>query len=163
MAGASTVALSSVAADRTLVVDAADSEERLLEIPVDDGDEVALEYMHSVERTPVEDVYVVDWPELRAERMVFHSHGAGLPTKNVERTDEGFVVEGTGTYEKLRVSPGSIAGHELVVNGERYDLVDRTDGNVVLSLIDANARDALESRLETMFADHSYELIDISE
>lgn len=162
-AGASTVAVSSVAADRALAVDDADSGDRLLEVPVDDGDEVVLAYTHSVERTPVRDVYVVDGSELRAERMVFHSHGAGLPTENVERTDEGFVVEGTGRYRNLRVTPGEIAGHELVVDGERYDLVDRADGTVVLSLTDVSIPDALGYRFETMFADRRYESIDISE
>lgn len=156
-AGASTVAVSSTAADRTLIVDEtdsdSDSDERLFEIPVDDGDEVALEYTHSVERTPVEDIYVVDGPVLRGDRMVFHSHGAGLPTDDIERTDEGFVTEATGTYDVLRVSPGPVAGHELVVDGERYDLAGRADGSVALSLTDRSVFDAVTNRFETPVAD----------
>ncbi|NUB90231.1 DUF1850 domain-containing protein [Haloterrigena sp. SYSU A558-1] len=127
--------VASGATERTLVVADADSGEPLLEVPVDEGDEVILSYTHSVEKTPVQDVYVVDGTELRADRVVFHSHGAGLPSDEpIERTDEGFVVDGEGSHEEIVVSPGSIAGHELVVDGDRYDLVERSNGSVVLAI-----------------------------
>ena len=133
----STAVIALDGSERTLVVADAESGDRLLEISVDEGDEVTLAYTHSVEKTPVEDVYVVDGTELRMDRMVFHSYGAGLPaTEPVERTDEGFVVTGTDSYEQVTVAPGSVAGHELVVDGERYDLVDRSDGSVVVYVDD---------------------------
>lgn len=134
--------------ERTLVVADADSGDRLLEIPVEEGDEVTLSYTHSVEKTPVQDIYAVDGTELRADRMVFHSHGAGLPSDEpIERTDDGFVVAGDGSYEELVVSPSSIAGHELVVDGERYDLVAESDGSIVLT-IDGTIGDRLTAPLE---------------
>lgn len=127
--------VASGATERTLVVADADSGEPLLEVPVDEGDEVILSYTHSVEKTSVQDVYVVDGTELRADRMVFHSHGAGLPSDEpIERTDDGFVIAGEGSHERIVVSPGSIAGHELLVDGERYDLVERSNGSVVLEV-----------------------------
>ncbi|MGQ3412843.1 DUF1850 domain-containing protein [Natrinema sp. LN54] len=127
--------MSSASGGQTLVVTDADSGERLLEVPVDDGDEVTLAYTHSVEKTPVEDVYVVEDDVLRMDRMVFHSHGAGLPAaESMERTDEGLVVTRNDTYEAVPVAPGSIAGHELVIDGERYDLVERSDGPVDISV-----------------------------
>ncbi|WP_222915612.1 DUF1850 domain-containing protein [Natrinema sp. SYSU A 869] len=133
----SAAVVASTSGGQTLVVADADSGERLLEVPVDDGDEVTLAYTHSVEKTPVEDVYVVDGAELRMDRMVFHSHGAGLPAAEpMERTDEGLVVTRNDTYEAVPVVPGSIAGHELVINGERYDLVERSDGPVAISVDD---------------------------
>ncbi|SIR90203.1 DUF1850 domain-containing protein [Natronorubrum daqingense] len=139
----------SASADRTLLVaDAADGD-ALLEIPVDDGEELTLSYTHSVEKTPVEDVYVVDGDVLRMDRMVFQSFGAGLPTDDIERTDEGYVRESDESTEELRVTPGSIAGHELVVGAERYDLVERSDGRTVtLSVTDRTLRDALETTVD---------------
>jgi hypothetical protein len=142
LSGATAVAVSSTA-DRTLIVADAETDDRLLEIPVDQGDEVKIAYTHSVQKTPVEDVYVVDGSTLRADRSVFHSFGAGLPTENVERTDEGYVVEGDERYDELAVTPGTIAGHELIVGTERYDLVEATSGSVVLSLVDRRPSDAL--------------------
>ncbi|MDQ2051850.1 DUF1850 domain-containing protein [Natronolimnohabitans sp. A-GB9] len=146
---ATAVAIPVVQGERTLVVADADTGERLLEEPVDDGTDVTLSYTHSVERTPVEDVYVVDGTTLRMERMVFHSHGAGLPTDDrIERTDEGFVYPVNDTYEEVIVAPGSIAGHELVVDGERHDLVAMADGSVVISVTERRLTDRLPVQLQ---------------
>lgn len=142
--GATALTVPSAVADETLVVADAETDERLFEIGVDQGEEVTIAYTHSVQRSPVEDVYVVNGTELRADRSVFHSFGAGLPV-DVERTDEGYVVDGTGTYAELSVVPGAIAGHELVVGGERYDLVEVADGPVVLFVTDRSVGDVLTS------------------
>lgn len=131
-------------AERTLVVADGDTGERLLEIPVDDGDEVTLAYTHSVEKTPVQDIYVVDGTTIRMDRMVFHSHGAGLPSDEpIERTDDGFVVYSDDTYDELGVVPAPVAGHELVVDDKRYDLVARSDGWVTISLTDRTPLDSI--------------------
>jgi hypothetical protein len=141
--GATAVVAPSAAADNTLVVADAETDERLFEIAVDQGDEVTLTYTHSVQKTPVKDVYVVDGSELRAERSEFRSFGAGLPTEDVERTDEGYVVEGSGSYDELRVAPGEIAGHELVIGDERYDLAGTAEGRVVIFLAERTVTDAI--------------------
>ena len=134
----------------TLVVADAETGETLLEAPVEDGDTVTLAYTHSVEKTPVEDVYVVDGTTLRMTEMRFRSHGAGLPSdESVERDGEWFVVDRNDRYETVRVAPGAIAGHELVLesdqhgdeqdDGKRYDLVEHSDGQVTLT-VRANAQ-----------------------
>jgi hypothetical protein len=151
--GATAVVVPSAAADNTLVVTDAETDERLFEIAVDQGDEVTLAYTHSVQKTPVKDVYVVDGSELRAERSEFRSFGAGLPTEDVERTDEGYVVEGSGSYDELFVVPGEIAGHELVVGDQRYDLVGSADGPVVLFLTERTVTDAIADHEETVRTD----------
>jgi hypothetical protein len=151
LAGVTAVAVSSTA-DRTLLVTESASDERVFELPVEQGEEITIAYTHSVQQTPVEDVYAVDGPTLRADRSVFHSFGAGLPTENVERTEEGYVIEGTETYDELHVSPGEIAGHELVVSGERYDLAGAANGSVTLSLADRGVADAIADRTTSVGA-----------
>lgn len=158
LVGATAFATSSATADNTLVVADADSGDRLFEIPVCQGDEVTVSYMHSVQRTPVKDVYVVDGTELRAERSVFHSFGAGLPTEDVERTDDGYVVEGSGSHDELSVVPGEIAQHKLEIGGERYDLVEATDGRIVLSLTDRTVRQAVTPRKNPVDSNRPIEL-----
>lgn len=140
VAAFATVALGATASalvssqDKTLIVADADSGERLLEIPVEDGDTVVLSYTHSVEKTPVRDVYVIEGAGIRMDRMEFSSFGAGLPTDDVERTADGYVVERDDQYEQLSVAPSEIAGHELVVEETRYDLVDAADGSVFITV-----------------------------
>lgn len=119
--------------ERTLVVTSDDGKSLLTE-PVTDDTTIRLEYTHSVEKTPVADVYVVDGTELRMIRMEFDSYGAGLPADApVERAadGEGYVYELDRSYDRLDVAPGEHAGHQLVVDGERYDLVDRSGGEPV--------------------------------
>jgi hypothetical protein len=119
--------------ERTLLVADAETGERLLAVPVAEGTTVALNYTHSVEKTPVLDVYAVDGTELEMVRMEFRSYGAGLPARaDVTITEnDTFVFDPEGSYEELYVTPGPIAGHELVVGDRAYDLVDLSDARTV--------------------------------
>lgn len=119
--------------ERVLVV-ASDDGKVLLSEPVTDDTTVRLEYTHSVEKTPVADVYTVDGTTLRMTHMEFNSYGAGLPSDApVERAadGEGYVYELDRTYDRLTVSPGERASHRLVIDGARYDLVERSGGEPV--------------------------------
>lgn len=119
--------------ERVLVVETDDGKVLLTE-PVTDDTTVRLEYTHSVEKTPVADVYTVDGTTLRMTRMEFDSYGAGLPANApVERAadGQGYVYELNRTYDRIAVSPGERAGHRLVIDGERYDLVERSEGDPV--------------------------------
>jgi hypothetical protein len=128
-------ALGSVAAapDRqVLVVSDAETGERYLETPVDDGTVVALEYTHSVEKTRVYEAYTVRGDRLVMTRMEFESFGWGLPSRaNVTRENGTFIYDPPGKYERLTVAPGRIAGHRLHVEDETYDLVAVSDGRSV--------------------------------
>jgi hypothetical protein len=120
----------------TLVVADAETGERYLEVPVDDGTTVALEYTHSVEKTRVYDEYTVRGDRLEMTRMVFESYGWGLPSRaNVTRANGSFIYDPPGSYERLTVAPGRIAGHELHVADRTYDLTAVSDGrSVTLSI-----------------------------
>lgn len=130
---AATTDRSTAAGERLLVVEDAETGERLLAVPVAEGTTVALNYTHSVEKTPVLDVYAVDGTELEMVRMEFRSYGAGLPARaDVTVTEnDTFVFDPEGSYEELYVTPGPIAGHELVVGDRAYDLVDLSDARTV--------------------------------
>lgn len=132
------VALATVAqaaASPVLVVSDQETGEELLVTPVDDGTAVTLEYMHSVEKTTVRDVYVVDDGDLRMTRMEFSSFGWGLPARaDIDgRTADGefYITFDDRTYEQVNVVPGTVAGHTLVVDDEEYDLVERSDATAV--------------------------------
>ncbi|WP_254864410.1 DUF1850 domain-containing protein [Halovivax gelatinilyticus] len=125
--------------NRRLVVAVAETDERLVERSVADGDEVTLAYTHSVEKTPVREVYVVDGDELHHDRIEFASFGAGLPSHAaVTRTDDGlYVAPVDRTYGEVYVSPGSIAEHRLRVDEGCYDLLERSDGDTVRLFVES--------------------------
>jgi len=128
-------ALGSAAAttDETVLV-VADTEtgETYLEVPVENGTVVAIEYTHSVEKTRVYDEYTVRGDELEMTRMEFESYGWGLPSRaNVTRENGTFIYDPPGSYERLTVAPGRVAGHTLYVGDQTYDLVALSDGESV--------------------------------
>ena len=118
-----------------LVVEDIETGERYLSEPVDSGSTVALEYMHSVEKSRVYDEYRVDGQTLVNTRMEFESYGWGLPARvNVTNVNGTLVYdppEPITELERLSVSPGRIAGHTLIVDGREHDLVAVTDANDV--------------------------------
>jgi hypothetical protein len=132
-------ALGSAAAvpdERVLVVADAETGETYLEAPVENGTVVALEYTHSVEKTRVYEAYTVRDDRLVMTRMEFESFGWGLPAgANVTRENGTFIYDPPGSYERLTVAPGRIAGHRLHVGDRTYDLVAVSDArSVTLSI-----------------------------
>jgi len=118
---------------QVLLVERSDTGERIVETPVSDGSLVALEYMHSVEKTRVYDEYTVNGTILENTRMEFESYGWGLPAgANVTLENGTFVFDPDRSYEQIRVKPGTVANHTLIVDGTRYDLVERSDANSVI-------------------------------
>jgi len=119
-------------AGSVLVVEDANSGEQLLATPVEEGTTVALNYTHSVEKTPVRDVYEVHNGSLEMTRMAFQSYGWGLPAReNVTRENGWFVFDPEGEYEELYVEPGRVVGHRLRVGDRTYDLVALSDAEGV--------------------------------
>jgi len=120
---------------QTLVVEDIDTGEHYITQSVDDGSTVALEYTHSVEKTPVYDEYRVEGDTLVNTRMKFQSYGWGLPSGvNVTNVNGTFVYDPPGpimTLEELSVSPGRIADHTLIVEDQQYDLVAETNATDV--------------------------------
>lgn len=126
------VAGATVPVDRVFVVGDADTGEPLLRVPVEEGDRVTLAYNHSVEKTPVRDVYAVRGTELDNVEMRFQSYGWGLPAREDVRLESGwFVFDPDRRYDDITVKPSPAADHRLVVGGHTYDLVGLSDGRSV--------------------------------
>ena len=128
------LAATSGAAEEQVLVVEDDTGETLLSVVVEENTTVTLAYTHSVEKTPVRDVYAVRDGGLVMTRMEFRSFGAGLPsTVDVERGDDGSFVyrPPNRRTEELVVATSPIADHDLVVDGRRYDLVALAEGGSV--------------------------------
>lgn len=123
---------SATTADRVLVVADAETGDRYLTQPVANGSTIALEYVHSVEKSRIYEEYTVDGDRLVETRMEFESYGWGLPADaNVTEVNGTFVYDPPGSLTRLTVAPGEIAGHELHVGTDTYDLVALTDERAV--------------------------------
>ncbi|MEF8915754.1 DUF1850 domain-containing protein [Natronomonas sp.] len=130
--GAVAAAGTGAATEPVLVVTDDDGEE-LLVTPVEAGTEVTVVYTHSVEKTPVYDVYEVRNGTLVMTRMEFSSYGAGLPSTVPVTEKRGRYVyyPPERSYDPLRVTTGFVANHDLVVGDDQYDLAERADGGTV--------------------------------
>jgi hypothetical protein len=126
------VAGAAVPTQHAVVVSDAATGESLFSVPVNDGNRVTLAYNHSVEKTPVRDVYAVSGTTLDNVEMRFQSYGWGLPAReNVTLEDGWFVFDPDREYESVVVHPHPAADHRLVVGDRQYDLVERGDGRAV--------------------------------
>lgn len=86
--------------------------------------EVRLEYQHSVERTPVVEVYIAEPGALRFTRMEFVSQGAGLPTSGYVREGGRFVLREVRVLSVLPIRVSRLTMPRLVIDGgEVLDLV----------------------------------------
>ncbi len=105
----------------------------LLTVPVSTGTELVVAYTHSVERTLVRDIYIVENGGFIMTRMEFSSFGAGLPAQADVTVEDGrYVYEPPEQqHAYLRVGTGFVADHDLIVDGDRYDLTEMADGNTV--------------------------------
>lgn len=104
---------------------------KLYRVPVEEGDEFAIEFVHSVERTPVKEVFRIEKDrKIYLVETEYESFGAGLPTMPGE--GEKSVLEGgkiriTGMRRKLDpflVAVSPVPGHILTIGGEEVVLAD---------------------------------------
>ncbi|WP_338730133.1 DUF1850 domain-containing protein [Haladaptatus sp. DJG-WS-42] len=127
--------------ERVLVVEDAATGEQLLSVPVAENTTVNLSYTHSVEKTPVYDIYEVRGTHLENTEMRFQSYGWGLPARENVHSENGFFVFNptNRSYDELYVKPGRIAAHRLTVGEQTYDLVSLSDAHSVRITVESRS------------------------
>lgn len=107
----------------------------LLSICVESG-AFELHYVHSVERTPVVEVYRVRDGTIVLEGMRFRSLGWGLPSEGYVRRGGWFVVSGLGRrLGTLRVRTTRLNRYTLVVGDRAVPLVERAPEGALVELL----------------------------
>jgi len=107
----------------------------LLSICLGEGGAFELHYVHSVERTPVVEVYRVRDGAIVLEGMRFRSLGWGLPLEGYVRRDGWFVVSGLGRrLGTLQVRTTRLNRHTLVVGDRTVPLAERVRDGALLEL-----------------------------
>ncbi|MDR7519175.1 MAG: DUF1850 domain-containing protein [Armatimonadota bacterium] len=109
-----------------------EGDRRVLRLDVRRGDTIALHYQHSVERTPVVEIFRVEPDGLWFVEMRFASQGAGLPTEGYVWEGNQFVHRRPRRIGALPVRVSALAGHRLRVGRREVDLVaEFRDGSAV--------------------------------
>ena len=116
---------------RSLLVLSDSTGKELLTAPMDEGDEFAIRYIHSVAKSPVEDWFSVEGDTIFLEKTVYQDFGAGLPHEADEGQVMGFGdghISISGFHRPLPtfdLRVGRIANHTLLLeqeNGARREI-----------------------------------------
>ncbi|MDR2149394.1 MAG: DUF1850 domain-containing protein [Spirochaetaceae bacterium] len=105
---------------------------------VKNGSEFAVEFVHSVNQSPVKDTFMVSGTTIRPVSTRFKSFGAGMqtelePGQRLTRDGDAMVITGfTQSFRKLRYIVGTVSDHSLFINGAEISLRDLCGKNAHL-------------------------------
>lgn len=97
--------------------------------PVQEGDEFSVTFVHSVNKSPVTDVYQIVNGDIYVVRTIYYAFGAGVQAEIEEgqRLDYGqdgsMVVSGFNRrMDRLSYIVGTVSDHTLEIGGEKISL-----------------------------------------
>lgn len=112
-----------------LVLYNSDTGERYITEKAEDGLMFSVEFIHSVNQTPVKDTYIIENGEIRAYSTLYRSFGAGVQTaldgnqKMTYDEDGNMIITGFDiTYDPLRYIVGTVSDHILTFGSEEISL-----------------------------------------
>lgn len=126
-----------------LVLYDGESGEVYAEYPIYDGMEFSVEFIHSVNKSPVIDVFVIKDGEIFADRTIYSAFGAGVQTElegnqRLEYDNEGrMVVSGFDIrFEQVKYIVGTIYDHILTIEEESISLTElcRKNAHVIFEI-----------------------------
>lgn len=120
----------------TLTVCNSETEEVILEFPVSEGDEFSVEFVHSVNQSPVKDVFVIRDGKIFVDRTVYSAFGAGVQTEVEEGQtlsydeDGNMIVSGFNIeFPKVKYIVGTVSDHILEIGSQVISLRDTCGRN----------------------------------
>ena len=109
--------------------------------PVDDHSRFSVEFVHSVNQTPVRDVFMIDGGEIVPVETVFYSFGAGMQTELGEgqrlRYNEDGSMSITGFTQRLpqlNYIVGTVSDHILRIEEKNVSLRDLCGENAAVAI-----------------------------
>jgi hypothetical protein len=107
---------------------------------VKDGDEFAIEFVHSVNNSPVREIFKVDGNEICPVAVRFYSFGAGMQSdleegQKMSRDGDAVVISGFNRpVTELSYIVGTVSDHLLLVNGQTISLRDLCGKNAHIKI-----------------------------
>jgi hypothetical protein len=96
--------------------------------PVDNGVEFAIEFIHSVNQSPVRETFKVQNRQIRSVSVRFYSFGAGMQSdleegQTMTQDGDAMIISGFNrTFVVLNYIVGTVSDHLLFVNGKTVSL-----------------------------------------
>jgi len=97
-------------------------------VPLDDSGGFALEFTHSVNQSPVREIFRAENGRLFLESVRFYSFGAGMQSdlgegQTLSRDGDAMIISGfTLSLAELNLITGIVADHFLLINNEVISL-----------------------------------------
>lgn len=112
-----------------LILRNGDTGKALLAYPMGEGDEFSVTFVHSVNKTPVTDVYQIRSGEVYVARTIYYSFGAGVQTEieegqTLEYGEDGsMIVSGfERRMDRLSYIVGTVSDHILKIGKKSISL-----------------------------------------
>ena len=118
----------SAAGQNFLVVRDSDSGSIYGKWPLEEGGEFAIEFIHSVNQSPVREIFRAENRLIRSSSVRFSSFGAGMQSDLEEgqvlsRDGDVMVLSGlTASFKELNYIVGTVSDHLLIINGKQVSL-----------------------------------------
>ena len=110
------------------------------EWPMEEGEEFAIEFIHSVNQSPVRETFVIEENMIRLHSVRFYSVGAGIPDHleegwEMSRDGEAMLITGFNTsFRELNLIVGTVSDHLLLLRGENISLRDLCGRNAHITM-----------------------------
>jgi hypothetical protein len=125
-----------------LILKNGDTGEVITSFSVKDGDEFSVTFIHSVNNSPVTDVYQIRNGKIYVDRTIYYAFGAGVQTvieegQSLEYGQDGsMIVSGFNRLmDRLSYIVGTVSDHTLQINGKVISLRELCGKNTTVKFV----------------------------
>lgn len=125
-----------------LILKNGDTGEVIQVFPVEDGEEFSITFVHSVNNSPVTDVYQIRNGRIYVVRTIYYSFGAGVQTELEEGQsleygrDGSMIVSGFNRpMDHLSYIVGTVSDHTLQIDGKLISLRELCGRNTTVQFV----------------------------
>jgi hypothetical protein len=132
--------LTACASTPLLSISDADSQAVYGTWPVTEGEEFSIEFVHSVNNTPVIDTFRISGADIRSVSTRFYGFGAGMqtdlePGEHLEQDGDALVITGMNRkFRQLNFIVGTVSDHLLTIQGDIISLRDLCGRNAHITV-----------------------------
>ena len=107
---------------------------------LEEGGEFAIEFIHSVNQSPVKETFYIEERMIRLRELRFYSYGAGMPSnleegQELSRDGDAMFITGFNTsFRELNFIVGTVSDHLFFINGEILSLRDLCGKNAHITI-----------------------------